>query len=243
MDIIKRSSAEAVASFILIFFGVGTAIITSFNPVATAIAFGTAFAVAFYMFGGISGCHANPAISLAKLILRKIDVRHFVFYILAQIIGSLLGAIALFAIFRTVGQTPPVLGTSDLVFGIATWQSYLVTVVFETIVSALLVFVFLHTVPNETKQKSALIIGITIALVYLFPVGITGGGANPVRSLAPAIASAIFRHSYLPVIRVWVFVVAPLAGSAIGAMGHMIISKPTSISNNNTNTIPAKSKK
>jgi len=205
--------SEVIGTFVLVLFGTGVAVASSYFEIGVlgiAMAFGLSIVAMAYTIGKISGCHINPAVSLAMLINKRIGIVDFCGYVVSQVIGALLGSLALFTILKMGGIDTGAMGENAFnSFGAG--GAFLI----ETI----LTFVFVLVVIATTSKKSnvgnlaGLFIGLTLVLVHLLGIPLTGTSVNPARSLAPAIfvgGEAIQQ--------VWVFILAPLVGGAIAAL-------------------------
>ncbi len=224
---LKKYMAEVIGTAILVLFGCGTAVISGGNLVATALAFGLAIVAAAYAIGDISGCHVNPAVSLAMFIRGKLSAKEFGGYVLAQIVGALIGSGLLYAILSLAGG----IGTENLgANGFGEGYGLELNVWGALIVEIVLTFVFIYTILGVTSDKSkghmaGIVIGLTLTFVHLIGIGLTGTSVNPARSLAPALLLGGTALS-----QVWVFVVAPLVGSALaaftyGALNDEVVTK------------------
>ena len=209
----KKYVAEFIGTFVLVFFGTGIAVVSNGNLVATALAFGLAMIAEAYVIGNISGCHVNPAVSLAMLITGKMKREDFAYYVIAQILGALLGTGILFLILSGTS-----FGTSSLganAFGEISSNN--ISLVSALVTEIVLTCVFVYTILGVTSDDkfsnvSGIVIGLTLTFVHLIGIPLTGTSVNPARSLAPAIflmGDAIKQ--------VWVFIVAPLIGGALAA--------------------------
>lgn len=209
----KKYVAEFIGTFVLVFFGTGIAVVSNGNLVATALAFGLAIIAEAYVIGNISGCHVNPAVSLAMLITGKMKREDFAYYVIAQILGALLGTGILFLILSGTS-----FGTSSLganAFGEISSNN--ISLVSALVTEIVLTCVFVYTILGVTSDDkfssvSGIVIGLTLTFVHLIGIPLTGTSVNPARSLAPAIflmGDAIKQ--------VWVFIVAPLIGGALAA--------------------------
>ena len=211
---LKKYFAEVIGTAILVLFGCGTAVISGGNLVATALAFGLAIVAAAYAIGDISGCHVNPAVSLAMLIRGKLSAKQFGCYVIAQVIGALIGSGLLYLILSLAnGIGTDALGANGFGEGygleLNTWGALLTEVI--------LTFVFIYTILGVTSDKNkghmaGIVIGLTLTFVHIIGINLTGTSVNPARSLAPAI---LLGGSALN--QVWVFIVAPFIGSALAA--------------------------
>ena len=209
----KKYVAEFIGTFVLVFFGTGIAVVSNGNLVATALAFGLAIIAEAYVIGNISGCHVNPAVSLAMLITGKMKREDFAYYVITQILGALLGTGILFLILSGTS-----FGTSSLganAFGEISSNN--ISLVSALVTEIVLTCVFVYTILGVTSDDkfsnvSGIVIGLTLTFVHLIGIPLTGTSVNPARSLAPAIflmGDAIKQ--------VWVFIVAPLIGGALAA--------------------------
>ena len=219
----KKYFCEAIGTCVLVLFGCGAAVITG-NIVAIALAFGLSIVAMAYAIGSVSGCHVNPAVSLAMLINKKINLKDFFFYVIAQIVGAFVGAGLLYLILnfsQAVAQAGGIsaigLGTNGFgeasSLGINMWIALLVEVV--------LTFVFIYTILGVTSDEkkssvAGIVIGLTLAFVHILGISLTGTSVNPARSLAPATVMAII-GKYEAIKQVWVFIVAPLIGGALAS--------------------------
>lgn len=220
---LKKFIAEFIGTFVLVAFAVGTAIATGGDVVATALAFGLVIVAMAYSIGRISGCHINPAVSIAMLMRKKMTLSEFGVYVLAQILGGICGAVVFFAVYKLgFGDIAKTAG-SNLIIGYAgkmTAKKIVASLLIETI----LTFIFVYTILNATDEKAGnakiagLIIGLTLTLVHLVAIRLTGTSVNPARSIATAVGNLIFKHDTTALKQIWIFIVAPLAGGALAAL-------------------------
>ena len=226
----KKYVAEFIGTFVLVFFGTGIAVVSNGNLVATALAFGLAIIAEAYVIGNISGCHVNPAVSLAMLITGKMKREDFAYYVIAQILGALLGTGILFLILSGTSFGTSSLGANS--FGEISSNN--ISLVSALVTEIVLTCVFVYTILGVTSDDkfssvSGIVIGLTLTFVHLIGIPLTGTSVNPARSLAPAIflmGDAIKQ--------VWVFIVAPLIGGALAAYlyEYLNIEKKTKHKNN-----------
>ena len=211
---LQKYFSELIGTAILVFMGCGSAVVlgceTSGGHLAVALAFGLAIVATAYVIGGISGCHINPAVSLAMLIQQKLSTADFVGYVVSQIIGALCGAGLLKAItgFGVIDQTGA-LGSNSTA-GVGAGGAFFV----EIILTFIFVFTILGVTSDESKGNVAgIVIGLTLVFVHIVGIPLTGTSVNPARSIGPAIFAGAGALSDL-----WVFIVAPLVGAAIAAL-------------------------
>ncbi|MDR3216816.1 MAG: MIP family channel protein [Clostridiaceae bacterium] len=216
----KEFVAEFCGTLVLVLLGCGVAVVSGVNLVATALAFGLVIVAMAYTIGPISGCHINPAVSLAMAINGRISWGKFAWYVLAQITGAIVGAGLLYAIILATGNdVAGIAGTGLGQNGFAAQHPSDIKVWGALLVEILLTFIFVATIMVSTSKtkgankKAGLIIGLTLTLVHLFGIGLTGTSVNPARSFGPALLLL-----GEPIKQVWVFIVAPLIGGALAAL-------------------------
>jgi aquaporin Z len=215
----KKYLAELIGTFVLVFFGTGSAVIAgkSIGVLGIALAFGIAVLVMVYAIGSISGCHINPAITLAMLVNGKIGSRDAAMYIVAQCIGAIIASVLLFAIMS--GNPAYNIATDGLGqngYGIASPGGY--SLVSGLIAEVILTFIFLMVIFGATSRAApagfaGIAIGLSLTTVHLVGIMITGTSVNPARSLGPALIVGGTALSQL-----WLFIVAPVIGALIAAM-------------------------
>lgn len=217
----RKYVAELVGTFVLTFFGCGTAIVTGCsveNPAAylmTALAFGLSIVAMAYSIGKVSGCHVNPAVSLAMLASKKMSTSEFVGYVIAQCLGGLAAGASLMLLFGA--QTG--LGANSLYNG-----NIMLSMLIEVILTAVFVFTILGvTSKDEDSSVAGLVIGATLTFVHILGIALTGTSVNPARSLVAVFAGGE-ALSALPV-----FVIAPLVGALIAALAYKFMIKNEAI--------------
>lgn len=218
---LKKCIAEFLGTALLVLFGCGVAVFTS-NIIATSLAFGLVLMALCYSLGGISGGHFNPAVSLSMAIDKRITWKDFGCYVLSQILGALLGSLILGLFlnsFRSLGANQ----ISGFIFSQTqnkNYHAYAIGLLTELILTFLFLFVILVvTKKTDHKVVAGIVIGLTLALVHLLGINITGTSVNPARSLAPAIMQAIAGNNEA-IKEVWIFIVGPLLGSALAAFTY-----------------------
>ena len=220
----KKYLAEFMGTLVLVFMGCGTAMLvgcdsdTGCGYLLTALAFGLVIVGMAYCVGNISGCHINPAVSLGVFLTGGMTLKDLGGYIAAQCVGAIAGSGLLVAIF-TLGDVTDMTGGYGANGLAGVNGSYIAGLLVEII----LTFIFVMTILGVTSKKAkhgsfgGLIIGLTLTLVHILGIGLTGTSVNPARSLGPAIFSAI---SGFPdaLIQLWVFIVGPFVGAALAAI-------------------------
>jgi aquaporin Z len=215
----KKYLAELIGTFVLVFLGTGSAVIAgkSIGVLGIALAFGIAVLVMVYAIGSISGCHINPAITLAMLVNGKIGGRDAAIYIVVQCIGAIVASVLLFAIMTgdpTYNIVTDGLGQNR--YGALSPGGY--SLVSGLIAEVILTFIFLMVIFGATSKTApagfaGIAIGLSLTTVHLVGIMITGTSVNPARSLGPALIVGGTALSQL-----WLFIVAPIIGALIAAM-------------------------
>ncbi len=230
MSSIKKYIAEFIGTCVLVVMGCGTAMLVGCDAAAgggyilTALAFGLVIVGMAYCVGNISGCHINPAVSLGVLISGGMSVTDFVGYVISQCLGALAGAGILAAIFGLGGVTDMTGG-----FGSNSLGGVNGSVIAGLLVEIVLTFIFVLTILGVTDSKAGhgsfggLIIGLTLTLVHILGIGLTGTSVNPARSFGPALVAA-FSGNSAPIACLWVFIVGPLVGGALAAVVYKALS-------------------
>ena len=209
----KKYIAEFLGTLVLVLFGTGIAVVSGGDLVATSLAFGLAIVAEAYVIGNISGCHVNPAVSLALLINKKISVKDFIWYVVSQILGAIAGTAILYLILHNTSLGTSMLGANFYGELSANNISLLGAIVTEVVLTCVFIYTILGVTSDENKAPVAgIVIGLTLTFVHLIGIPLTGTSVNPARSLAPAIfwGGEAFKQ-------VWVFIVAPLLGATIAA--------------------------
>lgn len=228
----RRFVAEVLGTGLLVFFGVGVATLNfgfkfdggsiAAGVVATALAFGLVLLALAYVLGPVSGCHVNPAVTLGMVLSRRVTPAEAAGYWAAQFAGGILGALLLWGMFATspeYSRSGTGLGTngwgaaSDIHIGAG--GAFLA----EAVLTALFVFVVLGVTSKIGNTATAgVVIGLSLTVVHLIGIPLTGTSVNPARSLGPALIVG-----GIALQQVWLFIVAPLAGGAIAAAAHWLV--------------------
>ena len=218
MESVKKYVAEFIGTFTLVFMGCGTAMLVGCDSemgsgyILTAFAFGLAIIAMAYGVGNISGGHVNPAVSVAVYLNGGLNEKDLAGYIVSQILGAFAGA----------GILMLILGKES---GLGANALYNNNVGMSFLIEALLTFVFVLAILGVTSKESyssvaGLVIGLTLTLVHLIGIGLTGTSVNPARSLGPAILSGNTTG-------LWVFLVAPIVGAMLAAFFYKYLSRTT----------------
>jgi MIP family channel proteins len=213
-DLLRRSAAEGLAAFALVFAGCGAIVAdaqydAALGAVGVSLVFGLIIMVMVYATGHLSGAHINPAVTIAFTLSRHFPQRDAVAYVAAQLVGAVAGALALLAVWP---DQPGNLGATLPSVGVGSAFAY------ELVLTAFLMFVIM-AVATDTRAvgaAAAIAIGGTVGLDALFGGPVTGASMNPARSLGPALAAGQWRDF-------WIYVLAPVAGATIGALAYQLV--------------------
>ncbi len=232
----KKYLAECVGTAGLTFFACGIAALTGGNLLITSIAFGAVLALGAFVLGPISGCHVNPAVSLAFLLRKEMSLKDFCFYVLSQFVGGFVGSLLLLAIFANMpamhGLGQNAINVMNLGvyneqaggFVLNAW-SYVAGFLVEVVLTMVFVLVILVATDKKRGSKFApLIIGGALMLVHLIGIGLTGTSVNPARSFAPSVLMAFFKQT-TSITQVWIWLLAPMAGGALAALLYNVFNK------------------
>ncbi len=227
---IKKYFAELLGTFVLVFIGCGSAVLAGgrIGSLGISLAFGLSVLAMVYAIGHISGCHINPAITVAMLVAKKIGSRDAAFYIVFQCVGAIIAAGVILAIAsgqpnyeiddglgqNGYGDESPTAGTNAN--GTVVWEGYSLTSAFAA--EVVLTFIFLMVIFGATARDApdgfaGLPIGLALVFIHLVSIPITGTSVNPARSLGPALfvgGDAL--------VQLWLFITAPILGAIIAAL-------------------------
>jgi aquaporin Z len=225
---LKRYTAEMIGTFVLVFGGVGSAVLAGehIGALGVAIAFGLALLAMAYAIGPISGCHINPAVTLGMLLSGKIEARSAGAYMVAQSVGAVIAAAAIWIIARDVagGYDLSTAGLGANGYDDHSPGGYGLTaaLLVEVILTAFLVLTVLGTTARQAPVGFAgLAIGLVLTLIHLVSIPVTNTSVNPARSLGPAVFVGDWALSQL-----WVFIVAPLAGAILAVGIWRLLDSP-----------------
>lgn len=216
---LTRYTAELIGTMVLVLMGCGSAVIAGYNIgfLGISFAFGIAVLAMVYAIGGISGCHINPAITVSMLIVRKISIKDAALYIVFQCIGAIIGAGILYSIASGIpSYSLAASGLGQNGYGTASPAGYNLTS--ALIAEIVLTFIFVLVVHGSTHERvpkgfAGLSIGLSLVLIHLVGIPITGTSVNPARSLGPAVFVGGIALEQL-----WLFIVAPIIGGIIAAL-------------------------
>lgn len=219
----KKYVAELIGTFVLVFMGCGSAVLANslmgssgIGLVGISFAFGLSVLAMVYAIGGISGCHINPAISIAMLAAGKIKPKVALLYVVMQCIGAVLGAAVLFGIASgNPGYSLAANGLGQNGYDLASPGGF--SMVSGFIAEVVLTFIFLIVIFGSTSERApkgfaGISIGLSLVLIHLVGIPVTGTSVNPARSLGPALIVGGVALEQL-----WLFWVAPVIGGLLAA--------------------------
>ena len=220
----KKYFAECIGTFVLTLLGCGTAMFLGCNDpagvVGTAIAFGLTVVAMAYKIGNISGCHINPAITFAVALSGRMTWKDACGYWVGQIIGGIIAGAILLLLTKVVAAPDLTggLGTN----GVANAGGIGGALLVEFIATFIFVLVVLGATDSKlgAGKPAGLAIGLTLILVHLVCINLTGTSVNPARSIGPALF-----NGGESLANVWVFIVAPMAGAALSACVWKCLAK------------------
>jgi len=219
----KKFLAEMIGTATLVLFGCGAAVLAGANTVGVdavgqlgiSFAFGLAIVAMAYGIGPVSGCHVNPAVSFGAFVAGRMSAGEMVQYWIAQFIGAVIGAGVLYLIASgKAGYDINVNGLGQNGWGAGYLGEYSMTAAF--VFEAVATFIFLVVILGATQAKApaafaGLAIGLTLVLIHIVGIQVTGVSVNPARSFGPA----LFTGALTPL---WLFFVAPLLGAAVAGV-------------------------
>ncbi len=220
----KKYVAECFGTFVLTFFGCGSAAIagSKLGTLGIAMAFGLSIIAMAFVIGNVSGCHINPAVSLGLFMDGRLSKKDLIGYWVAQFIGGIIAA-ALLALVVTCCGLGGVAATGLGCDGFDSLSSVNLNCAGAIIVEIVLTCIFVLSVLGSTADAktapfAGIIIGLTLAFVHIMGIPLTGTSVNPARSFGPALFMGICGGNWTAFSQVWVFIVAPLAGAALAAL-------------------------
>ena len=215
----RKYIAELIGTFILVFAGCGSAILGgSIGNLGVSFAFGLSVLVMVYTIGSISGCHINPAVSLAMFLDKRLSAIELAGYVVSQVIGAIIAAALLMLVVS--------FGITDLTGALgANGTSGAGGIGGAFVIEIVLTFIFLLTILAVTANEkmasvAGIVIGLTLTFVHIVGIPLTGTSVNPARSIGPALFAG---GSALT--DVWVFILAPLVGAALAVVVYRVVIK------------------
>lgn len=221
----KKYVCEFIGTLVLVLFGCGTAVLVGCDTAAglltTALAFGLSIVAMAYVIGNVSGCHVNPAVSLACLIDKRMEFKDFIGYVVAQVLGAIAGSAILYGIVACTGLEVANFGANGFGDASAVGLNMIGALIVEVVLTCVFIYTILGVTADEKKGSIAgIVIGLTLTFVHILGISLTGTSVNPARSLSAALFSGATAMS-----QVWVFIVAPFVGAAIAAVLYRFLNK------------------
>lgn len=241
MKLFKKAVAELIGTFVLVAFACGTACaVTAWGEtmgsaakdVAIALSFGLVICAMAYSIGNVSGCHINPAVSFGVLISNYLKPKKertfgfvdFIVYLVAQFAGAFLGCVFLYLVFGPncgFGANQ----ASDVLKSLSADNYQTNAFGVETVLTFVFVLAVLGVTSKEKYSNVAgIVIGLSLTLVHLIGIPLTGTSVNPARSLAPAVFAAIYGGNSVPLNEIWIYICGPLLGGLIAALVYWFIT-------------------
>lgn len=216
MDLLKRSIAECIGTLILVFIGCGTVCVLGGDLLGIAVAFGLAVTIMIYTIGAVSGCHINPAVSIALCAAKKFPVKDTAAYCTAQFIGASLGAGLIILVMGMDALTSGGLGMTAPAVGISVFQAVLA----EFIGTFILMMVIMGVAVDRRAVSgfAGLAIGASVLAVILVIGKISGGSINPARTFGPDLMALIFSGSDALWTTFPIYVIGPILGAVCAAL-------------------------
>ena len=228
-SLIQKCVAEFFGTFVLTFCACGCAGGTQGDVVSTSLAFGLVIVAMAYSIGRVSGCHINPAVSIAFLILGQLTIIDFIGYIVSQIIGGLIGALAVFGFVYMSYDNPKLDEPNSYNWGGAANNILQYTergfeagnTIGSLLTEIVLTFIFVYVILNAAEpgnpngNLAGFIIGGTLSLVVFVGINITGTSVNPARSLATAVSQVAYFDSHESIEQIWIWILGPMIGGAL----------------------------
>ena len=227
---IQKYGAEAFGTFVLTFFGCGSAAVAgaTLGTLGIAFAFGLSIIAMAFVIGNVSGCHINPAVSFGLFLDKRLSGKDLIGYWVGQFIGGIAaGALLMLVINCTTlgGALVTGLGCNGFDAKSSVGLSMAGAVVVEIVLTCIFVLAVLGSTADEkTAPFAGIIIGLTLTFVHIMGIPLTGTSVNPARSFGPALMMAA-QGDPTALSQVWVFIVAPLVGAALAAVIFMAFKK------------------
>ncbi|MBB3262522.1 aquaporin Z [Azospirillum sp. OGB3] len=230
MSMVRRTSAEFLGTFWLVFGGCGSAVLSAAFPevgiglTGVSLAFGLTVLTMAYSVGHISGCHLNPAVTVGLWAGGRFPAKDILPYVIAQVVGAFLAAVVLYVI--ATGKADWSLAAKGLAangYGEHSPGAYNLTS--GLLIEVVLTFMFLIVILGSTDRRAPagfapLAIGLALTLIHLISIPVTNTSVNPARSTGPALVVGGWALQQL-----WAFWVAPLVGGLLGGLAYRALAE------------------
>jgi aquaporin Z len=229
MDITRKAVAEFIGTFWLVLIGAGSAVLAAGVPevgigmLGVAIAFGVGLTTIAYVIGGISGCHINPAVSLGLWAGGRMKGQDVAPYIVAQVVGAIVGALVLYAIASGKAGFDVDAGFAANGFGDHSPHGYNLgaALLMEVVLTfVFVVVIFAATSPGAPAGFAPIAIGLTLTAIHLVAIPVDNASVNPARSTGPALFVGGWALEQL-----WLFWVAPILGAILAGLFHRAMER------------------
>jgi aquaporin Z len=228
MPLGKRTIAEFIGTFWLVFGGCGSAVLAAAFPnlgigfVGVALAFGLTVLTMAYAIGHVSGCHLNPAVSVGLVVGKRFPASNLLPYVIAQVIGGLAGAAVLYVIASGKAGFDVAAGFASNGYGAHSPGGYSMTACLTA--EVVLTFMFLVIILGATDRRAPqgfapIAIGLGLTLIHLIGIPVTNLSVNPARSTGPAVFAGGWALEQL-----WLFWLAPIVGAAIAGVVYPAVT-------------------
>lgn len=218
----KKYAAETIGTFWLVLGGCGSAVLAAAFPnvgiglLGVSLAFGLTVLTMAYAIGHISGCHLNPAVTVGLVVAKRHPARELLPYVVAQVVGGILGAATLYVIASGKAGFSLSGGFASNGFGDHSPGGY--SMLAALVAEVVMTFAFLFIILGSTDEKAPpglapIAIGLGLTLIHLISIPVTNTSVNPARSTAVALFVGDWAISQL-----WLFWVAPIAGAALAGV-------------------------
>lgn len=229
-SLLKKAIAETIGTAVLVLVACGVAAVTGASTVATSLAFGLVIVAMAYSIGNVSGCHINPAVSIAMFIRKKLTLKEFLVYVASQFVGGIVGALLLGLFLRGNFESLGGNAIQATILNSKTLEVDFVSIVIAFVVEVVLTFIFVIAILGVTDSKhhdgkhAGIVIGLVLVLVHLIGLYFTGTSVNPARSFGPALLQA-FAGETTSISQIYIWILAPLAGGALAAVAYGFLTK------------------
>ena len=210
-NVLGAAAAELIGTFMLLFFGTGAILAAGGAEEASqklliGLAFGLTILAAAYLFGHVSGAHLNPAVTIGLFAGKRFPREAVPFYVVAQVLGAILGVLAVALVFPDAEISGTVTAPGD---GVGVGEAFLA----ELILGFVLMLVVKGTVVDDRAEgvSAGLAIGLTIVVGHLAMIPVSGASFNPARSIGSAVVGGELGD-------LWIYLIAPVLGAVAGAL-------------------------